>query len=370
MRRLRKGWWEEFVARLRDEPLAALAVEFDRTEADLSSRLADADSGGAAQDAPWWPEAERKIRGGGAVRETARQFGTNARRLRKGLARAGVRAAGSPLGRDGVLALSRARERLGRVPDGVLAREAGVTTEAVQGERRRLGISPYRQVRARTEATLSEDEMAWIRGPERPRRERFRAEADVPTVVRRVPRSEAPEIPVWRIPPRVERAPEAVAIPEDKRRPDYGFFRNERQQEIDALLAAPRRPRDGRQRIIRADTPTLSPPPPPAPVEERPRTVVRRVSAPAWRPATVSAVELEAAANAAPTPPVRPTPAPSPPSSAVPPVLPRRSPIADGHRWLVRSGAVAIEIRALDLLSALVRATELGCAPTQIVRVG
>jgi hypothetical protein len=38
-------------------------------------------------------------------------------------------------------------------------------------------------------------------------------------------------------------------------------------------------------------------------------------------------------------------------------------------RWLVQAGSLTIEIQAADVVSAIMRATELGCTPTQILLV-
>ncbi len=145
MASVRQGsWWEIFVRRLARESVTTLAPEFDSSIAELEKALSLADAGGSALDAPWWPEAVRRIQAGVSLRDTARSFGTNPRRLRRALARAGIRVGGANLGASGLPALAAFRDRLGQEPDTAIAAQAGVSTLAVQGERRRLGLSAFR----------------------------------------------------------------------------------------------------------------------------------------------------------------------------------------------------------------------------------
>lgn len=138
------GWWDDFVSRLAEESLFSLADEFGVNSGDLEAALVSASSPGAAVDAPWWPEVVRRVSAGESLRETARRFGTNARRLRRNLARTCVRVGGEDVREFGVEALAPFIDRIGQMPDAELAREAGVSVEAVQGERRRLGMGPFR----------------------------------------------------------------------------------------------------------------------------------------------------------------------------------------------------------------------------------
>ena len=82
---------------------------------------------------------------GESLREISRLFGVNLRRLRRGLARSGLRVAGMDVSEDGHQPLAPFRARLGQEPDAVIAEAAGVGVEAVQGERRRLNIAPFRK---------------------------------------------------------------------------------------------------------------------------------------------------------------------------------------------------------------------------------
>jgi len=136
-------WWPEFIEKLKERELVELAVEYAVTPAELDEALAATTGGCSVQEEAWWPIVLRQHEQG-SIRQLARRFGTNPRRLRRGLARCAVRIAGASVTDEGLPALQAFRERLGQEPDGVIASEAGVTVEAVKGERRRLGIEPYR----------------------------------------------------------------------------------------------------------------------------------------------------------------------------------------------------------------------------------
>jgi len=137
-------WWSGLVDRVVEEPLSLLAREFGAPVDDVEAALAELDDGDAITDTPAWPEIVRRVRDGGSLRDTARRFGTSPRRIRRGLARSAVRVSGTNLDEAGVPGLQAFSEELGKVPDGAIAEKAGVTVEAVQGERRRLGITAFR----------------------------------------------------------------------------------------------------------------------------------------------------------------------------------------------------------------------------------
>jgi hypothetical protein len=178
------AWWPELVRALVETPLDQLAQEHGHDRIELEQALADAGAGLAATDTPWWPEAVRRIQAGAPLRHTARSFATNPRRLRRGLARCGVRAGGVNLDGDGVEELQPLRERLGQEPDHVLATEAGVTVEAVQGERRRLGIDPFRPRRRKKKPRPVGLDEAFPRRPKTTRTKAWLSD-DIPPVVRR-----------------------------------------------------------------------------------------------------------------------------------------------------------------------------------------
>ncbi len=141
-------WWPDLVGRLVDEPLAVLAREFGAGVEELEAALRAVSAGGPVREEPWWPEVVRRVAAGGSINDLARRFGTNTRRLRRGLARAGVRAGGLLVEGRGHPALAAFRDRLGREPDEVIAREAGVSPDVVKGERRLFGIGPYLRLKA------------------------------------------------------------------------------------------------------------------------------------------------------------------------------------------------------------------------------
>ncbi len=191
-------WWGAFVSGLRFRSIDTFSEELGVPVDELVEALIEADPGGPAEEAPWWPEVVR-LRATTSLRSLARRFRTEPRRLRRALARAGLRVGGAELAGRGVPALAGVRDRLGREPDAVLAREAGVPVEAVKGERRRLGIGPFRPGEPPAPALTAEEE-AWIRGPEPVRRGRIRPEPEVLEVVRRparaATRGERPDGPV------------------------------------------------------------------------------------------------------------------------------------------------------------------------------
>ena len=352
---LEKSWWPGLVDRLRLEPLAVLAREVGVTVEQLCEALASVGANGPAQMAPWWPEARRLLKHT-PVREIARRFHTNPRRIRRAAARAGVRVGGREVAARGLLDLMGYREQLGRVPDWRIAHAAGVSIEAVQGERRRHHIPPFRPPIGYKQGALSADEEAWILGPVKPRRERMRADSGKVNIVRR-PALHSDEKSESRPPEPVRPAAREVAE-EGRRRivrpvePQRGgrapipdsFFNERERKSVDELLAVPRRSRDGRQRIVRVDSPEPAPrlPEPLAPVRKpRARKEVgwRRVDE-----AVVAAVEEAAALE--PVVVVAPPPAPE----RLPVVRPR-PPVASpsASRWQVQSGKLTFVIGAADL---------------------
>lgn len=253
---------------------------------------------------PQWALVFARVIAGESIRSVAVAFGTNPRRIRRALARAGLRAGGIVVGARGVPALAPQRSRLGTTPDALIAKAAGVTPEAVQGERRRLGIAAYRPARRPAPPPIAPrilppSPAPLVRPPPSQR-------GHDPVVVRKSPRDGDA---VRSIPARLgvttfranEPAPVAVvAIPVFTPRP-----RTEREQEVDRLLSVPRRGPDERKRIIRAETrpfELVSSRPGPTPA------VQRRPSGPTWRAADPAVLrELAARAEAEPGP-VRPPP--------------------------------------------------------------
>ncbi|MBM4393273.1 MAG: hypothetical protein FJ090_19280 [Deltaproteobacteria bacterium] len=153
-------------------------------------------SGGAERE-PWWNSLLAAFGEGTSIHALARRFGTNCRRIRRALARRGIRAHGHHIDPAGLGELAAFAQRLGKEPDRVLAKAAGVTPEAVQGERERLGIGAFKPQRR---VKLTRDDEAWIRGPVRQRREKVSVEAE-PTVVHRAPSAESRPVSLVRRPP-------------------------------------------------------------------------------------------------------------------------------------------------------------------------
>jgi hypothetical protein len=192
-------YWAELLSRLRDEPLDAIAAAYGLEPRALERALAGEPEAGAAERAPWWPEAARRVGGGRPVREVARRFGTNPRRLRRALARAGLRVGGQDVRTEGVPALAPLRDRLGRSPDATVAARAKVIIEAVAGERRRLGISAYnpRKAKKRGPPRLVRPARPPRPPPRKPLRPRAWLDDAAPQVIRRPgagPRLREPEV--------------------------------------------------------------------------------------------------------------------------------------------------------------------------------
>ncbi|MBM4366528.1 MAG: hypothetical protein FJ102_09950, partial [Deltaproteobacteria bacterium] len=168
---------------------------------------------GGAECEPWWSSLLAALGEGASIHALARRYGTNCRRIRRALARLGIRARGRDVDPSGLGELAAFGPRLGKEPDSAIAKAAGVTPEAVQGERERLGIGAFKPQRR---VKLTRDDEAWIRGPVRRRREKVNLEAEL-TVVRRAPSAEARPVSLVRRPP----APGA-AIPPAASHPPAG----------------------------------------------------------------------------------------------------------------------------------------------------
>lgn len=397
-----KGWWSGIVERLRLEPLAVLAKEVGVAPEKLAAALAEVGADGPAQLAPWWPEAKRLLKTM-SVREIARRFHTNPRRVRRAAARTGVRVGGREVSPRGLLDLLPYREQLGRVPDWRIAKAAQVSVEAVQGERRRHKIPAYRPPIGYKPGVLTADEEAWILGPVKPRRERVRSDAAKVNIVRRpgsrneeevrpveAPRPEpapvaaAPERrgerrvvrppvvkpEITRVPParpeptRAEvartEAPRADSLRGGRAPVPDSFFQERERRNVDELLAVPKRPRDGRQRIVRVDAPPELPVRPPEPVAAPKKIRGRKEQG--WRKvddAVVAALEeavaheIPASPPPAPPPPVRPAVRTRVPVASPAPVVAPPSVSAVGAasvRWRVQSDAAVFFLQARDLM--------------------
>jgi len=113
----------------------------------------------SATEEIWWPEFVKEY-GKLSLRELARRFGTNPRRLRRAAQRAGL--ADEPqVVRDNI-------DLLGGAPDASVAQLLSVTAELIKGARLRREIPPFTQPQPGVQTPLSEPQ-------------------DAPVVVRRAP---------------------------------------------------------------------------------------------------------------------------------------------------------------------------------------
>jgi hypothetical protein len=247
--------------------------------------------------------------------------------LRRALAREGLRAGGRELRGRGDPALAPWRARLGTVPDAEIAREAHVAIEAVQGERRRLGVPPFS---VGGPVRLTADEEAWIRGPEPFRRVRQRpADTSASLEVVRRPRSgtdsararlrseEAPPpVAAWPLP-----SPVGASSP-PPRRVSPAFFRTHEPADLDRLLQPLGAPRDGAsKRIVRIEPARSAPEPPPT----------AQVHPEARRPLQAPPPAVSAPRAFVTPPPARPPARPAP----LPARAQRVAPAAPPQRWHV-----------------------------------
>jgi len=380
-----QGWWTTMVERLRFESLASLSREYNVSADALEIELAKEGRTGPAQLAPWWPEA-RRLRMHISIREIARRFNTNPRRLRRALARTALRVGGIELRGNGVPSLSEFRQELGRTADHRIAANAKVPVEAVQGERRRLHIPAFKPSAGYGRSELSLEDEAWILGPVRPKREKPKTDAGI-QVVRRPNQSDKPQRPelevvaamapeapaepttptrrVVRPAPTAAQAPVVAAPPAnaptahpgdtamrtvvrpttESERPSRlaSFWREKDRPSIDTLIL-PRRERDGRKRIIRSDLVAgpapVSANPTPILVEEEEQAQaqpqrVRRQKQKGWREVSKEEIEqVQRAGEAA-----GPLPQPAPLGELRGTSLASRAAIAR-EGWLKLSGAV------------------------------
>ena len=246
----RPAAWDEILRRLPVERLVAIATVVGLEEFELTAYLVVEGAGRPAEATPWWPEAMAMRAEGQSLREIARRFQTEPRRLRRALARLALRVGGHDLAEgEGSSKVGVVRERLGAEPDGVLAKASGVIVEAVKGERRRLQRAAYFQ---RPRVRLTADDEAWIRGPKKLQRQRPRSAPDVLQVVRR-PQARPEDVrrpPSGSFAPSVP-APRAAPAVRPVESSNRSFFRDDRWAEIERLTEPTVR-RDGNRRLVRA----------------------------------------------------------------------------------------------------------------------
>ncbi len=211
----------------------------------------------SAEGEAWWPEFVRDY-GEVPLRELARRYATNARRLRRAAQRAGLTS--EPDGLRQVL------DRLGKAPDAVLAEHAGVTTEVIAGARRRRDIAAY--LREAEETTPAEPNPVRSSDTERPPPRRKRDEdPDAVVVVRRSSTSLREEPSFTRQAPRLPTAPAGpVVVARSPRRRRRIVVQDARPEPEPVPAAAPRRRAPRRERLhseVRVITPEPQAPAPP-----------------------------------------------------------------------------------------------------------
>ncbi len=290
----------------------------------------------SAETATWWPEFVR-VYGTVSLRELARRFDTNPRRLRRAAQRSGLTSEPE--------ALRSHLERLGREPDATLAADLGTTAEEIAGARRRRDIPPFvtePAAPAAEPAPAPEPGLAAATGTPRPRKKRrFEPPAEV-VVVRKGARAQVMEThepaPLAAVPESPAPAPVAPAATENPTAPARRRRRIVKTEERVELAPEPEPPKKPRRRIQKKAPPV--------------RIVFDRKQDIGELPAPAPPVVQPVPASA---PALRPEPAPEPtPVVAAPPaaVWTARVETAGGTRDLV--------ILAGDLVAAATRAAAEG----------
>jgi hypothetical protein len=266
----------------------------------------------SARDESWWDEFRRDY-GNVPLRELARRYGTNPRRLRRAAQRAGLTTEDERI--------AELENLLGTMPDITLADRANVTPEKIKGARRKRAIDPFNpQLRKKQREETAAAKARATREARPPRRAepvrerkpmRRSWHVDEPTVVvtkRRVGRAETPRSAFGedRLSSRLARVRSEPAesrtegpVVEKRRR---RIVPTGRAEEMRGL-------RDDRRTTRETAPPVAKPAPEPAPA---PKMAVRR--APRRRP-------VAASTYVAPTPEPKSEPEPAAPVSAPEPVV-------------------------------------------------
>ncbi|MCK6524415.1 hypothetical protein L6R49_23665, partial [Myxococcota bacterium] len=128
-----------------------------------------------AETEPWWAEFVSLYKTV-PLRELARRFGTNSRRLRRAVQRSALD--------EEPTKITEAEQRLGTMPDASLADELDVTIEQIQGARLRRGVAPFNpRAPRRTPKVTHRPAPPPAEKPKRPRTD----PTQVQVVVRRAP---------------------------------------------------------------------------------------------------------------------------------------------------------------------------------------
>ena len=345
-------WWLPFVSRLQEESLESLCLEFGLIEEAVIPELIEESGTRPIIESAWWPEALRLIAAGRNPKAVARRFGTHTRRLRKGLARSGVRASGEApeLHTEAPEAASMrpSRSISGRHTGGGASRAGGadelppdadgvmdsVSTLQRPGPRKGRSAETRRPLAANGLPPLTDDTAAEPPGRRR-RRGRLRLVRPdeleertlEPASPRRSPRKpkSSPHSEVRVIAPDTLDLSELISAPEETAEPAPKL----------AVLAAPV-----------SEAPTHQVAPKPDDSSHAPPTSAPPTSAPLSEPAAVAVAPIVAQAPVA-----RPPARPKPPKAVAPKAAPAMS---GGMAWRIRIDGSdhAMVVIAGDILQA------------------
>lgn len=148
---------------LRHQTLAEVAARLGVEAADVRDALVAEGRDRGAQDTIWWPEAVRRLENE-SLRAVARYFLCEPRRIRRALAREGLRVAGVTTVDRRVPQLQYAP--IGAFPDADIARRTRVIPQAVAGERRRRNIPAHQPGKRRRWTPVEPEVVRVARVPE------------------------------------------------------------------------------------------------------------------------------------------------------------------------------------------------------------
>ncbi len=326
-----------------------------------------------AENEPWWPEFVQAY-GQVSLRELARRFDTNPRRLRRAAHRSGLTTEPEVIRNH--------LEQLGQVADAELARELGVTQKAIEGARRRRSISALAEQRTATTRPVSpKPRETSLQAPQTPPRVRRNRRFEPPSAIVVVRKGSRAQVVETQVPAPLARVPGPTTpppvIPEtESSSPESKANEN---PYVDQPPASSRK----RRRIVKVEERPEAPKP--SPKKKKPRRA--QIPIPpvkiVFDRKTAQPAEEEAAATKPPAPPAQDGP-PAPPrkttrrkkapsKSRAPrtrrpskptPVAARPSPTLPQPLWIATiegSGQTeTLYIEAADLLTAASRASSEG----------
>lgn len=262
----------------------------------------------SAEGEPWWPDFVRDY-GAVPLRELARRYETNPRRLRRAAQRAGLTSEPEEL--KAVL------DRLGKAPDAALAEQAGVTTEVIAGARRRRDIPAF----VREPAPSPSEDPAVVRSKgDRSPRGKGPTESDAVVVVRRTS-GPAPAEPTFsRQAPRLPTAPAAPEVVERRPRRRRRIVVQDARPEPEPLPEPPAKRRKPRRERLHSEVRVIAVNAErPTPSEPKRRSAPEPEPVAAVAPEPVVASEPEPVVTSEPEPVVAPEPVAEPEPVAAPP---------------------------------------------------